>query len=167
MVLKQLTDFLDSQSVKYTVLMHSQAYTAQEIAAIAHVPGKELAKTVIVKVNGKMIMVVLPASDMVDLKSLKKALGADRVELADESEFKDLFPGCEIGAMPPFGNLYKMDVVVADDLAENETIAFNAGTHRELARMAYRDFERLVQPKVMKISVKRKTREEGDWKLQV
>jgi Ala-tRNA(Pro) deacylase len=163
MVLTKLKEYLDSQNVKYTVISHSQAFTAQEIATTAHVPGKELAKTVIAKVDGKMMMVVVPALDMVDFKLLRKLVGATTVGLANEDEFRGLFPECELGAMPPFGNLYNMDVLVADDLAEDEEIAFNAGSHHELIKMAYKDFERLVQPKLARISVRKKVHEEEDW----
>jgi Ala-tRNA(Pro) deacylase len=152
MPVKKLKDFLDNQKIKYVTVTHSPTYTAQEIAASAHIPGKELAKTVMVKLDGKMAMAVLPASCKVDFDLLKKAAQADRIELASEKEFKDLFPECELGAMPPFGNLYGMEVFVADTLAEDEEIAFNAGSHTELIRLAYRDFERLVKPKVGKFS---------------
>lgn len=152
MPVKKLKDFLDNQKIKYVTVTHSPTYTAQEIAASAHIPGKELAKTVMVKIDGKMAMAVLPASCKVDFDLLKKAAQADRIELASEKEFKDLFPECELGAMPPFGNLYGMEVFVADTLAEDEEIAFNAGSHTELIRLAYRDFERLVKPKVGKFS---------------
>lgn len=165
MVLKKLREFLDGQGVKYTALIHSQAFTAEEVAAVAHIPGKEIAKTVIVKIDGKPVMVVLPASDMVDMKLLKKAAGGNHLELADEESFMTLFPECEVGAMPPFGNLYGMNVYAAENLAEDEQIAFNAGSHRELVQMAYHDFVRLVQPQVMKISIRKKTREEEGWKL--
>lgn len=153
MPVKRLKEFLDSHNMKYVTISHSRAFTAQETATSAHIPGKELAKTVIVKVDGKMAMAVLPASYKVDFNLLTKATGSGKVEIADEEEFKDLFPGCEIGAMPPFGNLYGMDVFVAKSLTEDEEIAFNAGSHRELVRMAYKDFERLVKPRVMKFSV--------------
>lgn len=152
MPVRQLKEFLDSNGVKYVTISHSPAYTAQEIAASAHIPGKELAKTVIVKVDGKMAMAVLPASSQVDFQRLREATGAEQVELAREEEFKDLFPGCEVGAMPPFGNLYNLDVYVTASLTEDEEIAFNAGSHTELIRMAYRDFERLVKPKVVSFS---------------
>ena len=99
-------------------------------------------------------MAVLTASYKVDFKQLKKAAKAKKVELASEKEFKDLFPECEVGAMPPFGNLYEMDVYVAESLAEDEQIAFNAGSHTELVRMAYADFERLAQPKVLKFAAR-------------
>ena len=152
MPVKKLKEFLDENGVKYVIISHSHAYTAQEIAALAHIPGKELAKTVIVKIDGKMAMAVLPASYKVKLHLLEDAANADKVELADEHEFKGLFPECEIGAMPPFGNLYDMAVFVSESLAEDKEIAFNAGSHTELIRLAYSDFEKLVQPKVVKLS---------------
>ncbi|UCG88903.1 MAG: YbaK/EbsC family protein [Gemmatimonadota bacterium] len=152
MPVKRLKEFLDSHNIKYVVISHSPAYTAQAIAASAHVSGKELAKTVMIKLDGKMAMAVLPASYQVDFDLLKKAVGAKKVELASEAEFKDLFPECEVGAMPPFGNLYDMDVFAAAKLAEDEEIAFNAGSHTELVKLAYKDFERLVTPKVVKFS---------------
>lgn len=153
MPVKKLKEFLDNEHVKYVTIQHSKAYTADQVAEVAHIPGKEMAKTVVVKMDGKMTMAVLPASFQVDFDLLKKTTGSDRVELASEDDFKDRFPGCEIGAMPPFGNLYDMDVYVAETLAEDEEIAFNAGTHTELIRMSYDDFERLVQPKVMAFSM--------------
>lgn len=154
MPIRKLREFLDSQSVKYLVLSHSTAYTAQEIAASAHIPGKDLAKTVMVKVDGKIAMAVLPASYRVDFDQLKKTIGAKDVEMAREGEFQDLFPDSELGAMPPFGNLYGMDVYVAESLAEDEEIAFNAGSHRELVKLSYKDFERLVKPRVGRFSTK-------------
>jgi len=148
-MLKKLTDHLDTHGVKYLVLKHSPAFTAQEIAASAHLPGKELAKTVMVKVDGKMAMAVLPASSMVDFTMLRDGIGARAVELATEAEFKGLFPECEVGAMPPFGNLYNMNVYVDSRLKEDSEIAFNAGTHKELVRLPYPDFERLVSPTIL------------------
>ena len=140
MPIQKLKEFLDSHNVKYVTISHSRAFTAQETAASAHVPVKELAKTVIVKIDGKMTMAVLPASCKVDFDLLKKAARAATIEIANEKEFKDLFPDCEIGAMPPFGNLYGMDVFVAESLTEDKEIAFNAGSHRELVKMTYIDF---------------------------
>jgi Ala-tRNA(Pro) deacylase len=154
MLLKRLKEYLDSNKIKYETMGHSQVFTAQEIAASAHIPGKEMAKTVVVRIDGKMAMAVLPASYRVDFELLKEAAGASSVELAGEEEFENLFPDCEIGAMPPFGNLYGMDVFVAASLAEDEDIAFNAGSHSELIRLSYKDFERLVAPKVVKFSHK-------------
>ena len=152
MPVAKLKEFLDSHKIQYVVMSHSPAYTAQAIAAAAHVSGKELAKTVMVKIDGKMAMAVLPASYQVDLDLMKSAVGAATVEIATESEFEGMFPGCEVGAMPPFGNLYGMDVFAAKRLAEDEEIVFNAGTHIELIRLAYADFERLVGPTVVAFS---------------
>ena len=146
---RKLKEFLDENGVKYLAMQHSPAFTAQEIAASAHVPGKELAKTVIVRLDGELVMCVLPALERVDLNQLKDTAGAHSAALAAESDFKDLFPGCEVGAMPPFGNLYDMKVFVSESLLEDEEIAFNAGSHRELIRLRYKDFDRLVKPTVM------------------
>lgn len=154
MPVKKLRDFLDQNDVKYVVIIHSQTYTSQEIAASAHIPGKELAKTVMLKLDGKMAMAVLPASYKIDLERCASETGAKQVELATEEEFKYLFPECEIGAMPPFGNLYDLEVYAAKSLSEDKDIAFNAGTHRELIKLAYKDFERLVKPKIIEISLK-------------
>jgi Ala-tRNA(Pro) deacylase len=153
MPVQRLKDFLDEHQVKYVVISHSRAFTTQEIAAATHIPGKELAKTVIVEIDGKTAMAVLPGSQKVDLALLRDAVGAERVTLAKEGSFKDRFPECDLGAMPPFGNLYGMPVYVADSLTEDEEIAFNAGSHDQLVKMAYRDFERLVQPEVMRFAV--------------
>jgi len=150
----KVIEFLDSEGVKYVSIKHSLAYTAQEVAASAHIPGKELAKTIMVKLDGKMAMAVLPASFHVDLEQLKDVAGVSKVELASEAEFRDLFPGSQIGAMPPFGNLYSMDVYAAVPLTEDEEIAFNAGSHTELIRLAYADFERLVKPTIGEFAVK-------------
>ncbi|HEX9180424.1 MAG TPA: YbaK/EbsC family protein [Burkholderiales bacterium] len=149
MPVRQLKEFLDRNQVRYVTITHSLAYTAQEIAESAHIRGQELAKTVVVKLDGKMTMVVLPAARRVQFDALKQATGARQAELAAEAEFKDRFPGCDLGAMPPFGNLYGMEVLVSDELIANEEIAFNAGSLTELIRMSFRDFQRLVQPKVV------------------
>jgi Ala-tRNA(Pro) deacylase len=152
---KKLKEFLDMNHVKYVAIRHSAAYTAQEIAALVHIRGKELAKTVMVKVDGKIAMAVLPASHKVDTGLLKAAAGAESLALAPEAEFKGLFPDCEAGAMPPFGNLYGMSVFVDTILTKDDEIAFNAGSHSELIRMAYRDFEQLVRPAVAAFSAER------------
>jgi Ala-tRNA(Pro) deacylase len=148
----KLREFLDGQKVKYVTITHSPSYTAQEVAASAHVRGKDLAKTVMVTLNGRMAMVVLPASRKVGFDLLREASGAENVQLASEQAFSDLFPGCEVGAMPPFGNLYGMDVYASKLLEQDKEIAFNAGSHTELIRLAYDDFVRLVNPKVMKVA---------------
>jgi Ala-tRNA(Pro) deacylase len=149
---KKLKEFLDSEKVKYVTLGHSVAYTAQEIAASAHIPGQDLAKTVVVKLDGEMVLAVLPATARVDLELLRKASGAKSAELARENEFAGIFPGCELGAMPPFGNLYGLEVFVAQRLTEDDQISFNAGTHTELIQLSYADFERLARPRVLKLS---------------
>ncbi|MBT8087937.1 MAG: YbaK/EbsC family protein [Gammaproteobacteria bacterium] len=146
MLAARLKEFLDQKHVKYVTIDHSPAYTAQEVAQRAHIPGKEMAKTVIVKIDGEMAMVVTPASENVRLGQLKKTLGAEEITIASEYEFKDAFPDCETGAMPPFGNLYGMKVFISPTLREDDEIAFNAGTHKELVRLTYADFERLVEP---------------------
>jgi Ala-tRNA(Pro) deacylase len=148
MPVKKLKKFLDSHDVEYVCVSHSPAYSAQTIAASTHIPGKELAKTVIVRINDKFAMAVLPASCRVHLGHLKVAVSASHVELATETEVGNLFPDCEKGAMPPFGNLYDMDVYVAKQLTEDDEIAFSAGSHTEVVRMSYKDFERLVTPKI-------------------
>ena len=153
MAVQRLKDFLDEHQVKYVLISHSRAFTTQEIAAATHIPGKELAKSVIVDIDGRTAMAVLPGSQKVDLPLLRDAVGAERVTLVKEAAFRDRFPECDLGAMPPFGNLYGMPVYVADSLTEDEEIAFNAGSHDQLVRMAYRDFERLVEPQVMRFAV--------------
>lgn len=152
MPVEKLKRFLEDQKIKYVVISHSTAYTAQEIAALAHVPGKELAKTVIVKLDDGFAMAVLPASLQVDLSLLKAAAGAKTIALASEPEFKGKFPDCETGAMPPFGNLYGLPVFVEDSLTKDREIAFNAGSHKELVRLPYADFEKLVRPTVAKFA---------------
>ena len=149
MPVKTLKQFLDREEIKYLSLVHSTAYTAQEVAASAHINGRELAKTVIVKLDGKMAMAVLPANRKIVLQDLREVTGSDQVKVASEEEFKARFPDCETGAMPPFGNLYGMEVYVAAGLADNNEIAFNAGSHTEVIKMAYSDFERLVRPKIV------------------
>jgi len=155
MPITALTELLDLKKIKYTIITHSVAYTAQGIAALTHIPGQELAKTVIVKLDDKLAMAVLPASARIDLAVLRVATGAQTVALAEEKDFLHHFPGCETGAMPPFGNLYGMDVFVDESLTRDKEIAFNAGSHRELIRLAYEDFARVVQPKVLRFALSR------------
>ncbi len=149
MPVRKMKEFLDREKVKYVSMIHSPAYTAQEVAQSAHIGGKELAKVVIVELDGKMAMAVLPANRKIVLQDLREVTGSDEVKFASEDEFKAKFADCETGAMPPFGNLYGMDVYVAESLAQNEEIAFNAGSHTEVVRLAFRDFERLVRPKIL------------------
>jgi Ala-tRNA(Pro) deacylase len=152
MPVQKLRQFLDSERVKYACISHSPAYTASEIAQSAHIPGRELAKVVMVTLDGRMAMAVLPANRKVDLNLLREAAGADEAKLATEEEFRLRFPDCETGAMPPFGNLYGMEVFGSEQLAEDDHIAFNAGTHTEVMRLAYADFARLVKPKVARFT---------------
>ena len=148
MPVEKLKKFLNDNEIRFVCVSHSPAFTAQEIAASAHIPGKKLAKTVMVELDGALAMAVLPASYQVDLAALQELTGAKKIALASEEQFEALFPGCEPGAMPPFGNLYDLPVYAAEALAEDEEIAFNAGSHTELVRLAYADFSRLVSPKV-------------------
>lgn len=148
----KIEDFLESHHIKYFTIKHAQAFTTLEIAANAHIPGKELAKTVMAIIDGKMVMVVLPACEKIDFKLLKEATGAGEATLAKEDEFQGMFSECEVGAMPPIGNLYGMDVYVDKSLTEDEDIAFNAGSHTDLIKMSYHDYEELVKPMVVNIS---------------
>jgi len=154
MPLEKLKQFLDSCGVRYVTMAHSPAFTAQELAALAHVPGKEWAKTVMVKLDGKMAMAVVPASTRVVFDLLKEASGAGAAELATEQEFTELCRGCEVGAMPPFGNLFGMDVYVDQGLAEDTEIVFNAGSHTEMMRLAFADYERVAKPRIAKLTRK-------------
>jgi Ala-tRNA(Pro) deacylase len=149
---RKLKEFLDGQKIKYVSITHSPAYTATEVAQSTHIPGRELAKTVMVKLDGKIAMAVLPSTRKVDLNLLRESAGAEEARLATEEEFKALFPDCETGAMPPFGNLYGMEVYVAPKLTEDVQIAFNAGTHTEVIKLAYKDFERLAKPKLVRMT---------------
>jgi len=149
MPVKKLKEFLDGEKIKYVSIVHSPAYTAQEVAASAHVTGRELAKTVIVQLDGEMAMAVLPANRKIILQDLREVTGADQVKFVAEDDFKKKFPDCETGAMPPFGNLYGMAVYAAASLASTPEIAFNAGSHTEVIKLAYSDFERLVKPEVV------------------
>ena len=149
MAATKLKAFLDSRGVRYISIRHSMAFTAAEVAASAHVKGRDFAKTVIVRMDGTMVMILLPASRRIELHDLRELLGTDHIRLATEAEFTGAFPDCEVGAMPPFGNLYEMPVYVAACLAEEQEIAFNAGTHSEVITLAYEDFEQLVQPIVI------------------
>ena len=148
MPIDTLTNYLDDNHVEYVMIHHSPAYSAQKIAASAHIPGRELAKTVMVKLNGKLAMAVLRATDKVDLDLLRGAARAKSAELASELDFADAFPGAALGAMPPFGNLFGMDVFVDEALTRDAEIAFNAGSHTTLIQLDYADYERLVKPRL-------------------
>jgi len=147
-ILKRLRQFLDANGVDYEVHSHAKAYTAQEVAAAEHVPGRELAKVVMLRDDAEFLMAVLPAPYHVDLEQVGKVTGRRGLHLAREAEFSDLFPGCEPGAMPPFGNLYGIPVWVDAALTRDEEIAFNAGNHEQTVHMKYVDFARLVHPRL-------------------
>jgi Ala-tRNA(Pro) deacylase len=145
---EKLEKLFEEENVHFEIMAHAEVYTAQETAADLHVPGSQVAKVVMVKANGGLVMLVLPAEYNIDFGKLKTVLGVKKVALASEEDFGDLFPDCDTGAMPPFGNLYGVPVWIDDHLADQESITFNACTHHEAARIAYRDYERLVKPEV-------------------
>ncbi len=147
-VLIRLEELLKKNGINFKTVVHQEAYTAQEIAASMHIHGREVLKSVMIKADGRFVMAVLPASARVDFRKLKDALENKELKLASESEFRGLFPDCEPGAEPPFGNLYNVETVVDKSVTEDEHIFFNAGNHYESIEMDYRDFERLVRPKI-------------------
>jgi|FaiFalDrversion3_1042247.scaffolds.fasta_scaffold00124_8 Ala-tRNA(Pro) deacylase len=149
---ERLQRMLEEAGVSYQVMTHPVAYTAQEVAAHLHVSGYQVAKVVMAKVDDRLVMLVLPAPHRVDLERLRKELGATSARLAHEEEFADVFPDCEVGAMPPFGHLYGIPVYVDRSLTRDPEIVFNAGTHRETIRIRYEDYDRLVQPQVLDFS---------------
>ena len=151
-VLRKLQEYLDENKIKYQILTHSTAYTAQEVAQVQHIPGKQVAKVVMVKKEGgKPVMLVLPASHKVNFTWLREVLH-ERAELEEEREFRHLFPGCETGAEPPFGNLFQLDTIVDTALSEDEEIVFNAGSHWQTIKMDYDDYKRLVHPRVARFA---------------
>ncbi|MDR5708859.1 MAG: YbaK/EbsC family protein [Armatimonadota bacterium] len=150
---ERLQRMLEEAGVSYQVMTHPVAYTAQEVAAQLHVSGYQVAKVVMAKVDDRLVMLVLPAPHRVDLERLRRELGATSTRIAHEEEFADVFPDCEVGAMPPFGHLYGIPVYVDRSLTRDPEIVFNAGTHRETIRMRYEDYERLVQPQVLDFAV--------------
>lgn len=155
MPLKKLIDFLEENQVKFTRIIHSTAYTAQVIAHRAHISGNILAKTIVLKdPEDNFIMTVLPANYQIDLEKISQIHG-EKLELASEDEFRRLFPGCETGGMPPFGNLFGLPVYASESLAKSKEIAFNAGNHRELLQMNFPDFDNLVKPKIACFSRKK------------
>ena len=142
----KLEKYFRENGVHYQTLSHPPAYTAQEIAAAQHVPGKQVAKVVMVTANSRPVMLVLPASHHIDFRKLGEALGMKKVRLAHEREFESLFPDCDLGAMPPFGNLYGVRVCADETLAEDTEIVFQAGAHDTTMKIAYSDFVRLANP---------------------
>ena len=153
MATRRIKEFLDGNKVKYTMVSHSPAYSAQEVAASVHIPGRQLAKTVIVKLDGRLAMAVVPATQEVDMIHLRSAAGATFAEVADTSEFVDRFEGCQLGTMPPFGNLFGMETYLEQDMAKQEFIAFNAGTHTEAIVIPFADYRRLAHPMLAHIAM--------------
>lgn len=145
---EKLEAYLRENRVPYQAQHHPVAFTAQEVAASEHIPGRLLAKVVMVSADGRMVMLAVPAPHRVDLARAATVLGAKDVRIAREAEFSGAFPDCEVGAMPPFGNLYGVPVYVDRSLAEDETILVQAGTHTDTVTLRYADFERLVKPTV-------------------
>jgi Ala-tRNA(Pro) deacylase len=150
-VLKKLKEVLDEHKVPYEVFSHALAYTAQEVAEKQHCSGKEMAKVVMLKVDNALVMGVIPASRKVSLGTVVRSLSAKTARLATEDEFIAHFPGCEIGAMPPFGNLFGVRVFVDPALKEDEYIYFNAGNHVQTVRMKYKDFARMAKPEIARL----------------
>jgi Ala-tRNA(Pro) deacylase len=147
--------YLDAWNVEYEMIPYARAYDAQHVAAAAHISGKQLAKTVMIKVDDQLVMAVLPADMRVDCDRLRAALGVERAALAEECDFRDLFEDCQVGAMTPFGLLYGVDVFVDESLAQARSIAFRSGSHGELIRMAYADFAEMVTPHVLPLGYRR------------
>lgn len=146
MIATKVKEFLDRYGIRYVTITHSPAYTAADIAASAHVAGRGFAKTIILRIDSAPAMMVLPANRRLLIHDIRELLDTSDVRLASEAELRSLFPDCEVGAMPPFGNLYGMKVYIVPPLAQEPEIAFNAGTHTEVIRMAYDDYNELVKP---------------------
>ncbi|MGE5458525.1 MAG: aminoacyl-tRNA deacylase [Methanococcaceae archaeon] len=152
----KVKEYLEKAEVPYKDITHPLAFSAQEIASKVHIKGKVFAKTVVLFIDGEMVMLVLPAEYKVDFEKLKVILGAKEIRLANESEFKHKFPDCEAGAMPPFGNLYNLQVFVSEKLVENPVIAFNAGSHTDVISLDMKEFQRIVQPRILDCTKKYK-----------
>ena len=152
MTTQRLEQFLRSHEVRFDTVPHDHAVTALDSARRAHIAGHDVAKTVMVKLDGRLVMAVLPANEWVSLDAMREATGARSATLAREEEFRERFPECEVGTMPPFGNLYGMDVYASDTLSHEHDIAFRAGSHDEMVRMGWNDYERLVHPHIMSMT---------------
>jgi len=150
----KLKSFLDRNKVSYHVLAHHERFTAPEIAQELHVPGHMMAKVVVVNADGKRMIVALDSNRRVDLEAVREAVGASSVGMASEEDIREQFPDCEVGAMPPFGNLYDVPVVVDEALTHDRNIVFEAGNHHEAIKLAYADFDRLVHPQVAAVGVR-------------
>jgi Ala-tRNA(Pro) deacylase len=145
---QNLAQFLEGRNIPFQTKTHPEAFTAQQVAQASHIPGRAFAKPVLVNVDGKIWMAVVPATERVDLRRMQDCLGAKKIRLASEAEFAPLFADCDIGAMPIFGSLYNIPVLLSHELTENEEISFTAGTHRDIVRIRMRDYLSTEQPKV-------------------
>jgi len=145
---KKLREFLEKEGVKFEHSTHPEVYTTQEVAAVEHERGRSVIKAVVVKADDMFVLAAVPAAFKVDTKALAKLLGAKKVSIAEEQEFANLFPDCEVGAMPPFGNLYDLPLWLDQRLTQCEYVVFNAGTHTDTVKMSFSDFERLASPQV-------------------
>lgn len=152
MPVRRLKQLLDKNGVQYEIITHPRAYTAAAVGRLTHIPAREIAKVLVVCVDGVLSLAVVPGSRHLDLHALQTALCAREVALVSESDFKNLFPDCELGAMPPFGTLYGLSVYVDEELTADDEIAFNAGSHKEVLRLAYEDFKQLEHPRVVRIA---------------
>ena len=150
---QKLKQVLDQQKIKYISINHSPAYTARETAASTFVPRREFAKTIIVDIDGEKVMAVVSASRHVSIEALRNLAHANEVRLASEDEFGELFPDCEVGAMPPFGSLYNMRVFVDEMVTEVDDLCFNAGSHEQILRMDCRDYLKLEQPAIGRFAI--------------
>ena len=155
MACEKLLEYLVENGVDFELVEHPQAYAAQDVAYKAGVPGRAFAKTVLVKLDGLMAMAVVPAEHKINFHVLREVADAETISLALEDEFENRFPDCELGAMPPFGNLYGMRVFLDEELGETGHVAFNAGTHTELVTMSYADLVRLVNPQISRFTYRR------------
>jgi Ala-tRNA(Pro) deacylase len=148
-VLAKLETYLNERQIPFSCTVHPLAFTAQEVAQAEHISGRAMAKTVVLLADGAFALAVLPADSIVDLRELRHEMGVEHLRLATEREIHDLFPDCELGAMPPLGNLYGLPVYVESSLARQQSIAFNAGTHRDVVHMTFADFRRAVEPLIL------------------
>ena len=148
MVRETIHNYLLQKGIEYDVIRHARALTAEEIAHTAHIPAKEIAKTVVLRIDGILALAVLHANERVDLERLGEYLGTNDIQLCSEEELEELFPDCELGAMPPFGDLYRMPVIVSESVASSDRIVCNAGTHTDLLSISYASFARAVKPMV-------------------
>ena len=143
-----LQSYLDEMGVHYRCSKHADAYTAQDLAAAEHIPGRKVIKPVVVRADGEFVMCALPASYKVDLSELRAQLQAEEVQLADERSLQEMFPDCELGAEPPIGRLYGLSTLMDESLFADDRVTFQAGTHSDAITMSLADYRRVAQPEV-------------------